>query len=60
MRLYAEPGYLNVLRSLFLTKTILFLGFSFTDEYLNELRSEVLSYLTHGASTPTLPYAVLK
>jgi CheY-like chemotaxis protein len=58
-RLYAEPGYLNVLRALFLTKTVLFLGFSFTDEYLNELRSEVLSYIARGGHAPTLAYALL-
>jgi CheY-like chemotaxis protein len=58
-RLYSEPGYLHVLRSVLLTKTVLFLGFSFTDEYLNELRSEVLSYLARDAETPTLAYALL-
>jgi hypothetical protein len=58
-RLYAEPGYLNVLRSVFLTKTLLFLGFSFSDGYLNELRSEALAYVGKNAATPTLAYAVI-
>ena len=58
-RLYTEPGYLHVLRSLFLTKTVLFIGFSFTDEYLNELRSECLAYLAREGKTPTLAYALL-
>ena len=44
-RLYAEPGYLNALRTVFMTKTVLYLGFSFNDAYLNELRSEALAYL---------------
>jgi hypothetical protein len=58
-RLYAEPGYLHVLRSVLLTKTVLFLGFSFTDEYLNELRSEVLAYLAPEGNTPRYAYALL-
>lgn len=58
-RLYAEPAYLHVLRSVLLTKTVLFLGFSFTDEYLNELRSEVLAYLAPQGNTPRYAYAVL-
>lgn len=59
-RLYSEPGYLHVLRSVLLTKTVLFLGFSFTDEYLNELRSEVLAYLAPEGNTPRYAYALLK
>ena len=58
-RLYSEPGYLHVLRSVLLTKTVLFLGFSFTDEYLNELRSEVLAYLAPEGKTPRYAYALL-
>jgi hypothetical protein len=58
-RLYSEPGYLNVLRTVFMTKTLLFIGFSFNDAYLNELRSEALAYIGKGADTPTVAYAVL-
>lgn len=58
-RLYSEPGYLHVLRSVLLTKTVLFLGFSFTDEYLNELRSEVLAYLAPEGKTPRFAYALI-
>ena len=58
-RLYAEPGYLHALRSVFLTKTMLFLGTSLQDEYLNELRSEALAYLGPHASARPLAYAVL-
>ena len=42
-----------------LTKTVLFIGFSFTDEYLNELRSEVLAYLAPEGKTPRFAYALL-
>lgn len=59
-RLYSEPGYLHVLRSVLLTKTVLFLGFSFSDEYLNELRSEVLAYLAPEGKTPRYAYALLE
>ena len=38
---------MTFLRSLFATSTVLFLGVSFTDAYLNELRSEVLAMLDH-------------
>ena len=58
-RLYSEPGYLNVLRTVFMTKTLLFIGFSFNDAYLNELRSEALAYIGKGSDTPTVAYAVL-
>lgn len=58
-RLYSEPGYLNVLRTVFMTKTLLFIGFSFNDAYLNELRSETLAYIDKGSDTPTVAYAVM-
>jgi len=44
-KLYGDPQYLTFLRSTFAQYTLLFLGVSFTDAYLNELRSEVLSML---------------
>ncbi|PRQ06554.1 SIR2 family protein [Enhygromyxa salina] len=44
-RLYQNPSYLAFLRALFATHSVLFLGFSFTDAYFNELRSEVLAML---------------
>ena len=46
-RLYSSAAYMTFLRSLFATSTVLFLGVSFTDAYLNELRSEVLAMLDH-------------
>ena len=41
-RLYADRAYLTVLRSLLATSRVLFLGYSLTDAYLNELRSELI------------------
>lgn len=44
-RLHENPNYRAFLRALFATHTVLFLGFSFTDAYVNDLRSEVLAML---------------
>ncbi|MBN2493010.1 MAG: SIR2 family protein [Deltaproteobacteria bacterium] len=44
-RLYRDARYSNFLRAVFATRTILFLGVSFTDAYLNEIRSEILALL---------------
>ncbi len=38
--LYHIPEYVTFLRCLMASTTILYLGFSFTDAYLNEIRSE--------------------
>ncbi len=58
-RLYSERGYLEVLRSVFLTKTVLFIGSSFGDEYINELRSEALAYVGQRTGTEALAYAIV-
>ncbi|MGZ4455057.1 MAG: SIR2 family protein [Nocardioides sp.] len=58
-RLYSSPAYMTFLRSLFATNTILFLGVSFTDAYLNELRSEVLAMIDQRDEDPPVAYAVL-
>ena len=58
-RLYSSPAYMTFLRSLFATRTVLFLGVSFTDAYLNELRSEVLAMLDHRSDDRPVAYAVL-
>jgi CheY-like chemotaxis protein len=58
-RLYGSPAYMTFLRSLFATSTVLFLGVSFTDAYLNELRSEVLAMLDHRSDDRPVAYAVL-
>ena len=58
-RLYADVGYTGFLRSVMATNTVLYLGFSFQDAYLNELRSEVLSLLGHGTHSTPVAYAVV-
>lgn len=56
---YKDRNYANFLRSVFAEYTVLFLGVSFTDAYLNELRSEILN-LVHGEDHETpWGYAVL-
>lgn len=57
-RVYDAAGYANFLRSVFATRTVLYLGFSFTDAYINELRSEVLSLIGPGDDNPRA-YAVM-
>lgn len=60
-RLYADPAYLTVLRSLLATSTVLFLGYSLTDAYLNELRSELVeAFSGKGAAGDPLAWAVLE
>ena len=39
------------------SRTVLFVGFSFSDAYLNELRSEIISMLGHGKHP--LAYAII-
>jgi CheY-like chemotaxis protein len=58
--LFKEPGYMQFLRTVFATKTVLFLGFSFTDAYINLLRSEILALLEHrGAGESPWAYAAM-
>lgn len=57
-RLYQDGRYSNFLRAVFATRTLLFLGVSFTDAYLNELRSEILA-LAHRDGDEPLGYAVM-
>jgi hypothetical protein len=60
-RVYADPAYLTVLRSLLATSTVLFLGYSLTDAYLNELRSELVEAFSSSASAgDPLAWAVLE
>jgi CheY-like chemotaxis protein len=56
--LFENPGYSNFLRAIIATRTILFMGFSFSDAYLNLIRSEVLSLLNPARNTP-IAYAIL-
>jgi hypothetical protein len=57
--LFEGSRYSNFLRSILATRTILFLGFSFSDAYLNLLRSEILAMLKHDPTKNPLAYAVL-
>ena len=56
--LFEDSRYSNFLRALLATRTVLFLGFSFSDGYLNLIRSEILALLGHDPSKP-LAYALL-
>ena len=56
--LFEDSRYSNFLKAMLATRTVLFLGFSFSDGYLNLLRSEVLALLKQVADEP-LAYAVL-
>lgn len=58
-RLYGDPDYMAFLRSVLARYTVLYLGFSFVDAYLNELRSESLSLLGHGTDDDPVAYAVI-
>lgn len=58
-RLHGDPGYQTFLRAVFATTTVLYLGFSFTDEYLNELRSEILALLDYRGGDEPIAYALV-
>lgn len=47
-RLYANPAYLTALKALLATSTVLFLGYSMRDAYLNELRAELIEAFQTG------------
>lgn len=46
--LFETPSYRAFLHTLFATHTVLYMGFSFTDAYVNQVRSEVLAMLGLG------------
>jgi hypothetical protein len=58
-RLYASPAYATFLRAVLATRTVLYLGFSFTDAYLNEIRSEILQLIEHTGGDAPIAYAVV-
>lgn len=58
-RLHADAAYLGTLRSLFATTTVLYLGYSLSDEYLNQVRGELLEAMCTGDHVPTMAYALL-
>lgn len=57
--LYQDSAYTTFLRSVLATTTVLYLGFSFTDAYLNELRSEILALLDYRGGDAPVAYAVV-
>lgn len=58
-RVYADRNYANFVRSVFASYTVLFLGVSFSDAYLNELRSEVLQLVYERGERTPWGYAVV-
>ena len=50
---------MTFLRSLFATRTVLFIGVSFTDAHLNELRTEMLAMFDHDGDDEPVAYATL-
>jgi CheY-like chemotaxis protein len=59
-RVYGENGYTSFIRAAFASYTVLFLGVSFTDAYLNELRSETLHLLQNADRNEAWGYAIMK
>jgi len=57
-RLYSDVAYQTFLRSVMATTTVLYMGFSFQDAYLNELRSEVLALFGHQPGDAPVAYAI--
>lgn len=65
--LHFTPGYASFLRTVLSTCTVLYLGFSFSDGYINEIRGEVLSMPYGDASNrssetslpPPIGYAIV-
>jgi len=49
--LHKHHDYVNYLRSLLSTHTFLFIGCSFTDEYINELRREAMTMMIDEDAT---------
>lgn len=61
--LHHTPGYANFMKAVMATSTVLYLGFSFSDGYLNDIRGEVLSMLygergRPGAGRLPIGYAI--
>jgi transcriptional regulator with XRE-family HTH domain len=58
-RLYEDPAYETFLRAVMATTTALYMGFSFEDAYLNELRSEILALLGQDRESSPVAYAIV-
>jgi len=57
--LFERPDYANFLKAVLVTRTVLFIGFSFSDAYLNQLRSEVLNLTRGDGSAGPKAYALM-
>ena len=57
-RLYEEPGYIEFLHAVMASYTVLYMGFSFTDAYLNELRSETLALTGFARTDKPIAFAI--
>jgi len=55
--LHGSAQYSTFVRTLLATYTVLYIGFSFTDSYINELRSEIMSLFQKGANGDKMPLA---
>eukprot|EP00743_Colponemidia_sp_Colp-15_P010993 GILK01012196.1.p1 GENE.GILK01012196.1~~GILK01012196.1.p1 ORF type:complete len:880 (+),score=135.42 GILK01012196.1:82-2640(+) len=56
--LHSDSSYNMFLKSLMATCTILYIGFSFMDVYLNEFRSEIMSMLGEDIKRHPIAYAI--
>ena len=58
--LFETSNYQSLIRAVFATKTVVFFGFSFSDAYLNLIRSEVISmFMPPGKKRVPFAYAVM-
>ena len=57
--LHGNRNYHDFLKSVMMSRTILYVGFSFTDDYLNEVRSEIMSMKGTTSRTKNLAYAII-
>jgi len=57
-RLHSDPHFTRFLGPLFAQYTVLYLGFSFTDAYVNELRSEALAMLGHDNNASPIAFTI--
>ena len=56
--LHGNESYLNFIRAIMTRYTLLYIGFSFSDYYLNDMRSSVLTMLQSDMSSKPLAYAI--
>ncbi len=58
--LFADSAYLTFLKALFATRTVLFMGFSFRDAYLDLLRAELMHLVGQDSeAVKPMAYAIL-